>query len=512
MRKIILVGVASRSGRAQAPRQTPTPGTSIQLSEVTHGPEVYKLEEAYLNWRLAPSEQMYAVIDGKRLHSYVEHLAAISRRYRDQGHPQYWGRIQGTSGDAETAQWMFDKFKQAGIEARLQSFDLPPQWIPQSWEVTGIADGKTVKMATAWPSRSSGTQGKVLDLEGVYVGLGNPGDFAGRDVRGKAVVIYTMPQPGPWSSSARFNGSLQRAREHGAAAIFLVIALPGNVTAAVGAAPPAAPATTPAVAGTASPAPLGFTLGFQDGEALRELIEQAPAGKPARVQIRLDVPMVSGLKTANVWGVLPGMTDEKIMIIAHRDGYFDSSGDNASGVAAMVGLAEYFAKIPKEKRRRTIEFVGTPGHHGGSVGAPWIAANKDTTLVKTALIMNLEHLALAQTEYFSGKMRFGNTMAPQLWSFNGSRQLIDIGIKAFAAFGVPTFTGTDRVAMAEALSLDKLAPSFGTMSLDTYYHTDHETPATVAWTGLGAITRAFAKMIDDVNTIELKALQPGNTH
>lgn len=50
------------------------------------------------------------------------------------------------------------------------------------------------------------------------------------------------------------------------------------------------------------------------------------------------------------------------------------------------------------------------------------------------------------------------------------------------------------------------------MSLDTYYHTDHETPATVAWTGLGAITRALAKMMDDVNTIELKALQPPTTN
>jgi Zn-dependent M28 family amino/carboxypeptidase len=45
------------------------------------------------------------------------------------------------------------------------------------------------------------------------------------------------------------------------------------------------------------------------------------------------------LKTALIWGALPGVTDETIYIMAHRDGWFDASGDNASGVASMLGLA-----------------------------------------------------------------------------------------------------------------------------------------------------------------------------
>ena len=48
------------------------------------------------------------------------------------------------------------------------------------------------------------------------------------------------------------------------------------------------------------------------------------------------------------------MSDEKIIVSAHRDGYFEGAADNASGLATLVGLAEYFTKLPKEKRPRTM--------------------------------------------------------------------------------------------------------------------------------------------------------------
>jgi Zn-dependent M28 family amino/carboxypeptidase len=218
--------------------------------------------------------------------------------------------------------------------------------------------------------------------------------------------------------------------------------------------------------------------------------------------------MVEGLKTYNVWGVLPGATDEKILVIAHRDGYFEAAGDNASGMATMVGLAEYFAKIPRTERRRTIEFIGTTGHHGTAQGVRWIADNAATALAKTALIINAEHTALTAQHQFAGRIRASNTMNALHWSFNGSRRLIDLSIEAFKSFGVPTYVGTDGVAMAEISPISRLAPSFGVIDVDTYYHSDHETDETVPWTGLGATTRAMAKIIDSVNRLEIAQLQP----
>jgi hypothetical protein len=505
----VVVGIAGYPGRSQT--------SSPRNPMIEPGAAVYKLEDAYLEWPVAATERAYTAIDGKRLHGYVSEIAAISRRYRDQGHPQYWGRIEGTSADAESAQWVFDKLKQAGLpEVRIQSFDLPPQWMPQSWDVAAVGSGKTVQLATAQPAaRGIGTPASGLDLEAVYVGLGNAADFAGRDIRGKAVFIYSMPEPGVWANSANYNGAVRRAEDGGAAAVLVVICLPGNIRtefpvlrAPLGSAAPGVNNGAPRPAALEPGRVPEFTMGYEDGEAMRELIEQAPAGRPAHVKVRLEVQMVPGLKSSNVWGELPGLSDENIMIVAHRDGYFEASGDNASGMATMVGLAEYFAKIPKAKRRRTIKFIGTTGHHSTPIGVQWMADNKDTVFPKTALLINAEHTALTQQYFFAGKLRPANTTNALHWYFNGSRSLTEIAIQAFRVFGVPTYDGTDRVAMAEISRISQFAPSFGVINVDTYYHSDHESPDTVPWTGLGSVTRAFAKIIDDVNKLGIKDLEP----
>src|SRR5476649_1692843 len=98
----------------------------------------------------------YSSIDGTHLKMYVEDLAAMSRRYRDHGHPQFWGRIIGTEADAENGRWLLEKFKAIGLtDVREQSFDLPPQWMPQSWSVAASAGGRTVTLETAQPDRKS---------------------------------------------------------------------------------------------------------------------------------------------------------------------------------------------------------------------------------------------------------------------------------------------------------------------------------------------------------------------
>ena len=41
-----------------------------------------------------------------------------------------------------------------------------------------------------------------------------------------------------------------------------------------------------------------------------------------------------------------------------------------------------------------------------------------------------------------------------------------------------------------------------------YFQTDHETPETVPWTGLESATRAYARIIDRTNEMDLRQLQP----
>lgn len=436
----------------------------------------------------------YAAIDGKHLWHIVVEQAEIARRYRDSGHPQFWGRLAGTSADVEDAEWLLGKFKQIGLETRLQTVNFfAPQWAAESWSVAAVSGAKSIPISSAEPAYASpGTDGKELDLEVAYVGLGSEADFANRDVRGKAILLVKVPS----SYQAGPADLIKRAEDHGAAAILSMDLRGGNYNVQSYRAYTKVPT---------------FNLGTKDGEALRDLIAAATAGAP-HIKIRLDAKWVSDQKSYLVWGTLPGMTNETIYVIAHRDGFFDAAGDNASGVATMLGLAEHFAKIPRSQRRRTIIFIGTDGHHQvkpGGFGREWLVANRSKFFSKTALMINDEHPAEVMTH--GGTAGSTTTTVPLEWYAGGASrpQLQKIAADAFRQFGVPLWA--EPSAKPPAGDLGRFywfLPGVVAQSNDfANMHTAGDTPEVVSASGLQAVTRAYAKIIDDVNRIDLKDLQ-----
>jgi Peptidase family M28 len=485
-------GIAQQGQGPSAPPRNSTPA---------HMP-LGTLDDMFIQFPLPPGQNAYADIDGRHMHQHVVEQANISRKYRDEGHPKFWGRIIGTSADADDVEWMIAKFKAAGLtDVHAQPFDLVPQWFPHSWEVSVTAGDKTIALESAQPDYAAvGTDAEGLELEAVYVGLGSDADFVGRDVKGKAVFVFNM-LGGP------NEGAVRRADAKGAAAILEVNMLPGN--ARYQAYP----------SGTKAPA---FTVGHDDGVAARDLIAAMPAGQPARVTVKLDVRRVPNLKTAQIWGTLPGRNDatgETIYIFAHRDGWFDASGDNAAGVASMLGLAEHFAKIPQAQRRRTMIFVALDGHHnsgeGSAVGNKWLVDNRQKLFAKTALAINVEHPSTVQTQsrpryYNANEIVWGNTYMPQQWYAGGpSRpELEKIATSAFKLFGATMDLYPSPVPPASDMSsFYRFLPGIDTSEFHHYFHTDLETPQTVPWTGLEASTRAYAKIVDEVNKLPLDTFQ-----
>ena len=283
--------------------------------------------DALLEWPLPPGEQAYGRIDGKHLHRYVEEQAAIPRRYRDHGHPKFWGRIIGSSADAESAEWLANKFKSFGMSGRSHPAAGPqPAVVPAA--VGSDGDGRRqdddARFRTAGLPRGRAPARRHRRRSGVRR-TGERRRSHGQGPEGESGLHLHDAR-----RAQRGRGEARRRK--GAVAIFEVDMLPGNMRYQ------AYPSNTKAPA---------FTVGSDDGLAVRDLIASLPPGQSARVKATLDVQMVPNLKTALVWGTLPGASDETIYIVAHRDGWFEASGDNAGGVAAMVGLAEYYAKIPQ---------------------------------------------------------------------------------------------------------------------------------------------------------------------
>ncbi|MFB0562492.1 MAG: M28 family peptidase [Candidatus Lokiarchaeia archaeon] len=63
--------------------------------------------------------------------------------------------------------------------------------------------------------------------------------------------------------------------------------------------------------------------------------------------------------TYNVYGFLPGQSDEIIVISTHHDGWATNEG---SGAAVVMALAKYLAQFPQESRERTLMFLASANH------------------------------------------------------------------------------------------------------------------------------------------------------
>ena len=445
----------------------------------------------------APGNEAYQALDGYRMKRLVAEQTAIARRYRDAGH-QYWGRIIGTEADHETSSWMAEQLRQAGADVRVERSELPPQWVPRSWEASASGPGEVVRLTSAWPTYASrGTASGGMEVELSDVGLGMETDFRGRDVRGKAVIIHAIPRPGIISliSSPVVRGAIGRADEHGAAAILLVIELPGNIQ------------TSLYNVNTSVPT---LALGSNDGATLQRMLSEADPNQPPRLRLRLDVEEVSGLTTSVVFGEVPAATEdaEKIVIVAHRDAFFEGASDNASGVATAIELATYFSQVPRSQRRRTVEIIGTPGHHNSArTGQVWLEENRESVLRRAVLLMNAEHSAHALVDHWGAALQATNSLGPFSWRVNGSAELLEIATRAFDAFGIPTWAQTGG-PWGEISRLSTAGPSVNLMHAGVLLHTNVETDGAIPAAGLTATARAYAKIIDEVNQLDLSDLVP----
>src|SRR4051794_31193097 len=324
-------------------------------------PNGYVRDDAYARILVPAADQKYLKIDGLKMKETLKEVVAISLKSRDDGN-KYWGRIAGSKYEAMVHDWAEAKYKKYGLQdIHRQPFKMSTQWFPTDWDYTFTSGGKSYTFKSVNPSLNSpATPPGGLELDVVWVGAGTAADFAGRDVKGKAVLIHSIPAPGSMGHSAAYERAMARAPAKGAAAIGVVYGISDNFAiwqglGGEGEEPGPGrqrPITTP-----------GFFMGLKDGNVIRDLIG---AGHAVKLKMKLSVDIKDGLTSSNVWGTLPGMTDENIIILAHQDGYYEAALDNASGQSVMMTLLDYFSQIPKEQRRRSITFVATASHHQGS--------------------------------------------------------------------------------------------------------------------------------------------------
>ncbi|MFI8287844.1 hypothetical protein ACIGBL_01750 [Streptomyces sp. NPDC085614] len=125
-----------------------------------------------------------------------------------------------------------------------------------------------------------------------------------------------------------------------------------------------------------------------DRDTGKQLTKVALRGGTVRLRLQARVKQIT---TPNLYGIIPGASDELVMIQSHTDG---TNGLEENGPEAILAMAQYLARIPRRELPRSILIVMSTGHMSGhAMGTEaFLRRHTDGLVARTAAAMSLEHL------------------------------------------------------------------------------------------------------------------------
>ena len=437
-------------------------------------------------------EENHHALEGVRMLADVDTITGFSRTDRANGN-RMWGRVTGRPSAAATMEWVGDQFQEAGLhDVEVQAYDgTEEMWWPRTWEVRLVADpafgagSQDVLLESALPTSGSEIPGVTLSAALVDVGATSDETLPDVDVRGKVAVQHLRPASGAYSERRQTVARARALMSLGAVAVLNIVEQTGNMH----------------VRDFSNCDGPCFNVGTADGAFLDAVMARAAesgASDTLRIELSLETEMLSGLTGHNVVGVVPGPSDENIIVNAHADGWFDAAGDNADGLAVLIAMARHFAQ-PEHQLDRTLVFVASGGHHSRGLNGPsnFVMMNPALT-EKTVLVLNLEHVA--QLAIRSGAWTVEPT--EQRMSFgidNEAPFLIDAGQRGMARYGFqlnPQFRASVPGDLGGYRPLG--VPRVQAIHSGPMYHASGDVLETISVPGLERAARFYAFFVREV--------------
>jgi hypothetical protein len=147
----------------------------------------------YPVYPLKLGQQAYKDVDGYRIKDTIKKITAISLKSQDDGN-QYWGRIAGTVYSHMTSEFIAGEYEKLGLQVkRIPYKHVKPIWFANHWDMSYTMAEKSAKLLTSFPiDETIGTPPEGIIADAVWLGIGSNADLVGRDVRGKAVIVYSF--------------------------------------------------------------------------------------------------------------------------------------------------------------------------------------------------------------------------------------------------------------------------------------------------------------------------------
>ncbi len=427
--------------------------------------------------------QAMSQVSGERMLADVTTLSA-----------KFDGRQAGTDADAQSAQWVHERFRQAGLRAPIvRGFPLTPFGKGKDGSSLGVM-AITIPTSTIEPNPllkiSTGGDGvarqlgtdylPILDsptanVQGpiVFVGYGIADqvngfdEYDGVDVR-NCIVLFLRGKPEHYQPSIGHADKVRMAQQKGAIGYLTAT---GPVLSAYEArrGVTGTPSAFYGLTGDASSIPgawistavaedmLANTADSSQPNQLRqrqELLNTTPVSQSVRTgrfgSLSWTARSSEGALT-NVLGLISGRDaqreQEAVIIGAHRDHFgkqaglvFPGADDNASGTAAMLEVARLLTAQPT-RPARTILLISFSGEERGLLGSRLYIGRPIVTLSQTKAMINIDHAGIGNGRLTVGVTGLEKSVAMEAGQAAGLADRIDL-------FGF--FPGGDHVPFKEA--------------------------------------------------------------
>ena len=331
----------------------------------------------------------------------------------------------------------------------------------------------------------------------VYAGTGSSAESMHADVDGNIVLRRVSPQAHSFFESADTFASARQLFGRGAAAVINMMDMPGNERAY----------------DYFGCGEVCFNLGGQDSRFLRSVLNHAALDGTAgelRMRLTLEAESLSGLTARNAQAVIPGTSEEVILIVSHVDSWFDGANDNADGLAVTLALARHFAALDRQPER-TLIFPISAGHHTAGLNGPrhFVAMNSDI-IDRTVLAINVEHvaarnLAPARTLHADGQREFVTDTGEAPVSAgitNQSPYLQSLADEGVTRYGANFVSGNSTASSGESQWLiGQGFPVLTIMQAYPLYHTSGEVTEIISTPGMERMARFLAFYIDEASAL-----------
>lgn len=338
-------------------------------------------------------------------------------------------RSAGSPAEKETAKYLKSVMEDIGLQNVTTDKITVDGWTYKGADIT-YEDSQGTEQTVTLGGYATDLTAKEEQTKLVYLGEGTQADYEGVDVKDKLVLIDINQDENWW-----INYPAYQAKHKGAKAVIAMSQMVTENENRIGSQDICGPADAPA-----------FGISQKDSKALQKAIK-ASKNKELDVVFNADSTITKDAESQNVWGEIPGESDQVIYMIGHYDGYYHSLYDNASGIATTLGIVKALmdSGYTPEKTIRVVahgaeEFGKSGNEYDWATGAyEQIMTNHPEWAKKAFAVVNIDG------DYpVVGEKGYGINTSHEILSFTeNSAKKVTEGSDYEYAFRSPAGTGTE---------------------------------------------------------------------